>query len=314
MKKIIITGATGSIGRNLVKELKARGDEVTVFTRNLDKAKNNSPGAYKYIKWDYNKPDDPSSLKLRRTGWMNELNGKDIIVHLAGANLGTKRWNAEYKKLAYDSRIISTRNLVEAIKSVEQKPKSFICSSAVGINGDRYDEVLDETSSLGNDFLANLCKDWEKEARKVEELGVRRVSIRTGLVLMKDEGVLKQMLLPFKLFIGGPLGNGRQWFPWIHVDDIVGIYLHAIDNLKVTGAINGASPGIVTMKEFAKQFGKVLNRPSLFPVPKFALKLVAGELGEYAVMSQRTSVEKILNAGYKFKFENLKEALRDILK
>ena len=170
------------------------------------------------------------------------------------------------------------------------------------------------TSSPGNDFLANLCKDWEKEAGKVEELGVRRVSIRTGLVLMKDEGVLKQMLLPFKLFIGGPLGNGRQWFPWIHVDDIVGIYLHAIDNLKVTGAINGASPGIVTMKEFAKQFGKVLNRPSLFPVPKFALKLVAGELGEYAVMSQRTSVEKILNAGYKFKFENLKEALRDILK
>jgi uncharacterized protein (TIGR01777 family) len=130
---------------------------------------------------------------------------------------------------------------------------------------------------------------------------------------MKDEGVLKQMLLPFKLFFGGPLGNGRQWFPWIYIDDIVGIYLHAIDNLNVSGAINGASPGIVTMKEFAKTFGKVLNRPSLLPVPKFAIKLVAGELGEYAVMSQRTSVEKIIRADYRFKFINLEEALRDLL-
>jgi uncharacterized protein len=313
MKKIIITGATGSIGQRLVNELLARGDDVIVFTRNPEKAKKKIVNASKYVKWDNECTDAPSSPELRRTGWMHEFHGVDVIVHLAGANLGAKRWNDEYKKLAYDSRIISTRNLVEAIKSIGRKPKAFICANAVGIYGSRYDEVVDENSSSGNDFMATICKDWEKEAEKVEQSGVRRVSIRTGLVMQKDEGVLKKMLLPFKLFIGGPLGSGRQWFPWIHIDDIVGIYLHAIDNENVSGAINGASPGIVTMKDFAKTLGEVLRRPSLFPVPKFAMKIVAGEVAEYAVMSQRTSVDKILNAGYKFKFENLEEALRDLL-
>lgn len=303
MKKIIITGATGSIGQSLVQELSARGDEVIIFTQNPEKAGRKLPTVKKIIKWDYKCMD----------AWLHELNGVDAVVHLAGANLGAKRWNEEYKKLAYDSRIVSTRNLVEAIKSVENKPKVFICSSATGFYGNRYDEFLDENSSKGNDFLANLCNDWEKEAQKVEQYGIRRVSIRTGLVLMKDEGVLKQMLLPFKLFIGGPLGNGRQWFPSIHIDDIVGIYLHAIDNPNVTGAMNGTAPGIVTMKQFAKTLGKNLSRPSLFPVPKFALKIAVGELGEYAVMSQRTSVEKIIKSGYKFKFENLEGALRDLL-
>jgi hypothetical protein len=313
MKKIIITGATGSIGQRLVKELTARGDEVAVLSQNPQKAQQKLPSVRSIIKWDYSKPDDPSSLTIRRAGWMNELNGVDIVVHLAGANLGAKRWNEEYKKLAYTSRTISTRNLVEAIKSVDQKPKVFICASAVGIYGDRYDEVLDETSLLGNDFLANLCKDWEKEAKKVEELGIRRVSVRTGLVLNKDEGVLKKLLLPFKLLVGGPLGNGRQWVPWLHIDDIVGIYLHAIDNENVSGAINATSPGIVRMKEFAKHFGKSLHRPSLLPAPKFALKLVAGELGEYTVMSQRPSVEKILSSGYKFRFEIIDKALKNLL-
>jgi uncharacterized protein len=304
MKKIVITGSTGSIGRNLAQQLIARGDEVIIFTRNLENTQKKIANATKYVKWEHE----------RLTNWLIELNDVDAFVHLAGANLGAKRWDEEYKKLAYDSRIISTRNLVEAIKSVEQKPKAFICSSAVGIYGNRYDEILDETSPLGNDFMAKICKDWEKEAQKVEQFNVRRVSIRTGLVMQKDEGVLKKMLPPFNLFIGGPLGNGRQWFPWIHIDDIVGIYLHAIDNEKVSGAINGASPGIVTMKDFATTLGKVLRRPSLFPVPKFVMKIVAGEVAEFALMSQRTSVDKIKNAGYKFKFENLEEALRDLLK
>ena len=313
MKNVIITGATGSIGHNIAQHLTARGDEVIVFTRNPEKAGRKLPAVKNFVKWDYGNIDDPSSLHYAGTSWMHELNGVDAVVHLAGANLGAKRWNEDYKKLAYDSRIVSTRNLVEAIKSVEKKPKVFICSSATGFYGNRYDEVLDENSSPGNDFLATLCNDWEKEARTVEQYGVRRVSIRTGLVLMKDEGVLKQMLLPFKLFIGGHLGNGRQYFPWIHIDDIVGIYLQAIDNPNVTGAINGTAPGIVTMRQFAKALGKNLSRPSLFPVPKFALKIAVGELGDYAVMSQRTSVDKILKAGYKFKFENLEGALRDLL-
>lgn len=304
MKKIIITGATGSIGKNLAQQLIARGDEVIIFTRNPDKAKEKIINAKRHVKWEYEKIN----------AWLYDLNSVDVVVHLAGANLGAKRWNEYYKKLAYDSRIISTRNLVEAIKLVEQKPKVFICSSAVGIYGNRYDEILDENSSPGNDFMAHICKDWEKEAEKVEQFGVRRVSIRTGLVMQKNEGVLKKMLLPFKLFIGGPLGSGRQWFPWIHIDDIVGIYLHAIDDERISSAVNGASPGIITMKEFAKTLGKVLKRPSLLPVPKFVMKIAAGEVAEYAVMSQRTSVEKIIEAGYKFKFENLEKALKDLLK
>jgi uncharacterized protein (TIGR01777 family) len=235
-------------------------------------------------------------------------------VHLAGVNLSSKRWDEEFKKMVYDSRVVSTRNLVESIKSVKKKPKAFISSSAVGYYGNRYDEVLDEKSLPGDDYMANLCKDWEAEAAKVEEFDVRRTSVRTGLVLSKDEGVLKQLYLPFKLFIGGPLSTGRQWFPWIHIDDIVGIFLQAIDNKDLKGAVNAGSPGIVRMNEFAKVFGKVIHRPSIFPIPKFAMKIVAGEVADYAVMSQRISVEKLLTAGYKFKFEDLEQALRDIQK
>lgn len=303
MKKILITGATGSIGQNLVQTLAARGDEIIVLTGNRKKAESKLPLVNKIIEWNYEQIDE----------WKNELNGVDAVVHLAGANLGAKRWNESYKRLCYNSRIISTGNLVEAIKSVERKPKVFISSSAVGIYGNRSDEVLDENSLAGNDFMTDICKDWEKEAEKVEQSGVRRVSIRTGLVLQKDEGVLKKLTLPFKFFIGGPLGNGRQWFPWIHIDDIVGIYIHAIDNVNLNGPINAASPEIVRMKDFAKTFGKVLKRPSVFPVPKIAMKIVAGEVADYAVMSQRTSVDKILNTGYKFRFENLEDALKDLL-
>jgi uncharacterized protein (TIGR01777 family) len=235
-------------------------------------------------------------------------------VHLAGANLAAKRWNEEYKKLAYDSRIISTRNLVEAIKLVEQKPKAFICSSAVGYYGNRGDDILSEDELQAHNYLADLCADWEKEAENAEALGVRRVSVRTGLVLSKNEGLLKQLLPSFKFFMGGYLGSGKQWFPWIHIDDIVGIYLHVIENEKINGAVNGASTGIVTNKEFSKTLGKVLERPALFPIPKFALKIVSGELGEYVADSQRVSVDKIIKSGYNFKFENLENALRDLIK
>jgi uncharacterized protein len=304
MKKILITGASGTIGRRLIERLFLRKDEVFVFTQNAQQAQSNLFGVRDIIKWDYRKPDE----------WEKKLNGIDAIVHLAGVNLASKRWNNEYKKIAYQSRVISTRNLVNAFLSVEQKPKVFICANAVGIYGDRFDEILDEKSFLGNDFLANLCKDWEKESEKLEKINVRRVSIRTSPVLIKGEGLLQQLYFPFKLFVGGPLAGGRQWFSWIHIDDIVGIYLHAIDNESVHGSINAASPGIVRMIDFARVFGKVLRRPSIFPIPKVAMKIVAGEVADYAVMSQRVSINKILQSGYKFKFEKLEEALTDLLK
>jgi len=304
MKKIIITGATGTIGRKLCQKLIERGNELTIFTRNPLDVEKKLPGVKKFIKWDYESMD----------GWKQQLNGVDVVVHLSGANLGAKRWNEEYKKLAYKSRVISTKNLVEAITEVENKPRAFICSSAVGIYGNRSDDYLSEDEGRADNFLAKLCADWEKEAAKVETLGVRRVSIRTGLVLSKDEGLLKQMIPSYKLFLGGYLGNGRQWFSWIHIDDIVGIYLQIIDNGKLSGTINAASPGIVRMKEFAKTLGKVLHRPSLLPIPKFAIRILKGELGNYATDSQRVIMNKLLKNGYKFKFENLEDALRDLLK
>jgi len=302
MKKILITGATGSIGRRLMQELVVRGDEVTIFSRNPKRTKRKIVNQVRFIKWDYSKPEE----------WKEYLNDVDVVVHLAGANLSAKRWNDEYKKIAYESRIFSTRNLVEAIKFVDQKPKTFICANAVGIYGNRYDEILDEQSLPGNDFLAKLCTDWENEARKVEQQGVRSVSVRTGLVLAENEGLMKQLVPSFKLFLGGWLGSGRQWFPWIHIDDIVRIYLHTIDNENITGAVNAASPGIVNNKKFSKTLGQVLHKPVLFPVPKIALRIVSGELGKYITDSQRISVEKIINSGYKFKFEKLKEAFKDI--
>lgn len=304
MKKILITGATGSIGRRIVQDLFAKSNKVITFSRNPKSAEEKIPKEAAVVKWNYSEPDE----------WKEHLNGSDAVIHLAGANLSGRRWNDEFKKIAYESRIVSTRNLVEVIKSVEQKPKVFICANAVGIYGNRYDEVLDENSETGNDFLAKLCNDWETELKRVENYGVRWVSLRTGLVLSKGEGLLQQLYLPFKFFVGGPLAGGKQWFPWIHIDDIAGIYCHSLDNESVQGPVNAVSPNIVRMKEFANKFGKALNRPSIFPIPKLAMKLVAGEVADYAVMSQRVSVEKILNAGYKFKFENLEEALKNILK
>ena len=304
MKKIIITGATGSIGSRVSAQLIESGNEVIIFTRNPQEARNKIPNASKYIEWNYHQPDN----------WKNELNGIDAVIHLAGVNLGAKRWNEKYKKLAYDSRVVSTRNLVEAIKNVDQKPKTFICASAVGYYGDRKDEELNESNIPADNYLANLCKDWEAEAANVEEFGIRRVSVRTGLVLDKNEGLLKQMLPAFRMFLGGYLANGKQWFPWIHIDDIVGIYLHTIGNEGLSGAFNAASPGIVRMKEFAKTLGNVLSRPALFPVPKFAIIILKGELGKYSTDSQRIAVSKILKSGYEFKFENLEGALRNLLK
>jgi uncharacterized protein (TIGR01777 family) len=306
-KRIIITGATGTIGSKLCQKLIALGDEITIFSRNPANAKKKLPGVKKIIQWDYESID----------GWKQQLNEVDVVVHLAGANLGAKRWDKDYKKLAYESRIISTRKLIEAIATVDKKPKTFICSSAVGYYGNRSDDYLSEDEEPADNFLAKLCADWEKEAAKVETLGVRCVSIRTGLVLSKDEGLLKQMIPSFKLFFGGYLGNGRQWFPWIHIDDIVGIYLHIINDSAgsgLKGAVNAASPGIVMMKQFSKTLGRVLHRPSFLPIPKFAIKILKGELGNYTTDSQRVVMNKLLNSGYKFKYENLEDALRDLLK
>lgn len=303
-KKIIITGATGLIGKNLSKALTDRGDEVTVFSRDIQSAKKKLPFLNEFVRWDYKNPDE----------WKKQLDGKDAVVHLAGVNLFSKRWNDNFKKVIVDSRELSTSNLVQSLKNCKYKTEVFVSASGIGYYGDGGETVLTEESPKGKDFLADVCNTWEVESRKAGELGIRNVQIRTGIVLSTKDGALKQMLLPFKLFVGGPLGSGKQWFPWLHINDIVNIYIQAIDNNNISGPLNSASPNILRMKEFVQTLGKVLKRPSFFPVPEFVLRVVVGEVAETVVSGQRVNADKLLKSGYKFEFENLEDALRDLLK
>lgn len=302
-RKIVLTGATGLIGKNLHKKLLSQGNKVTIFTRNRNAINNIISDSTEIVEWDYNKPEL----------WKDYIEGKDVIIHLAGANLAGKRWNDNYKKEIYNSRILSTRNLVNAIKDSKAKPELFITTSAVGIYGDRGDEQLAEETGSGDDFLARVCIDWEREAAKVEEFGVQRVSLRIAPVLSLKEGLLKRFLLPFKLFVGGPLGNRKQWLPWIHEDDITRIFIHTLNERSLMGAVNSSAPNPIRMKEFTTTLGKVMNRPAIFPVPKFILQLFAGEIANPILSSQKISVKKLINSGFNFEFDNLEKALRNLL-
>ncbi len=303
-KKIIVTGATGLIGKKLCMELIKSGNEISVFTRDPERAKSVINDAKEYVNWDYETSEK----------WEEYLNGKNAVIHLAGESIAGMRWNSNYKKSIFNSRIISTRKLVNAIEKVEQKPSIFISASAVGYYGNAGNDELTESSKNGNDFLAEVCNDWELEAEKVEQFNLRSVSVRTGIVLDKESGALKKMLLPYKLFLGGSLGSGNQWFPWIHIDDLINIYLYILNNSSVDGPINASSPNPVTMKVFSKKLGKILHRPSFFNVPLFALKIAIGEAAESVVASQRVIPEKLLKNGFKFKFEKIDGALKDLLK
>ncbi len=302
-KRIVITGATGLIGKKLVSALINRNYEVIIFSRNTVKAKIKFPDVKEYVEWDYNKPEL----------WKSYLENADAVIHLAGTNLFAKRWNHEFKNEILKSRQLSTQNLVDAIKSCKTKPEVFISSSAIGYYGNRGDEILTEKSSAGIDFLAEVCKVWEKEAKQADDINIRSVQIRTGLVLSADDGALKQMLPPFKFYIGGPLGSGKQWTSWVHIDDLVRIYLHAIENDKLKGAVNAVSANPVRMIEFAETLGKVLKRPSFFSVPKFVLRIVIGKAAGVVTSSQRVSSDKLLQSGFNFEFNTLSEALKDLL-
>lgn len=302
-KNIIVTGATGFIGQKLTNKLLELNYNVTIFSRNTKKAKLLLPNAFDYVEWNYLAPEL----------WKNKINNADTIIHLSGTNLFEKRWDNNFKKQILESRQTSTRNLVSAIKHSNNKPKVFISSSAIGIYGDRGNNILFENSQPGVDFLSRVCKVWESEAQIVENYGVRSVRVRTGLVLSSKEGALKQMLVPFKFFVGGSLGNGKQWLSWIHINDIINIYLKAIGDDKVTGSINAVSPNPVTMSEFATTLGKVLKRPSLFKVPKFILKIAIGEAANIITASQKVSPNKLLDLGYHFEFSNLEDALRNLI-
>src|SRR5215470_608934 len=251
---ILVTGATGLIGDALCKTLVAEGHRITALTRSSQKSGTSSQVEFKH--WDpFSGP--PSEDALR---------GVEAIIHLAGESIAARRWTDSQKRLIRDSRVVSTRNLVSAIQQMERRPVVFVCGSAVGFYGDRGDEQLEETSQPGNGFLAEVCKEWENEASAAVAEGVRTVEVRTGVVLSSRGGALEKMIAPFKLGVGGPLGSGRQWFPWIHIRDIVGIFRHALLTESIVGPINGVAPEPVTNSEFTRALGRALHRPAFLPV------------------------------------------------
>ncbi len=303
--KIVVTGATGLIGKKICKKLLENGGEVIVFSRSPEKAKSLITNANKYVKWDY---EDETN-----TGWKNELNNADSIVHLAGENVMSHRWNEAHKSNVLNSRVLGTRSLVEAISKNSTNVKSFISASAVGFYGNSEITEFTEDSAAGNNFLADVTKQWEREVQGASDNGIREVRIRIGIVLDKNEGALAKMITPFNFFIGGPLGDGKQWFPWVHVDDVTGIFLHALNNENVSGALNAVSPGIVNMKQFCKELGNVMKRPSSLNVPGFALKIVLGEGADVVTQGAKVVPKKTTETGYSFKFDKLERALSDLV-
>jgi uncharacterized protein (TIGR01777 family) len=244
--------------------------------------------------------------------WERAIDGADAIINLAGEPIAGKRWTTEQKKILRSSRIEGTKALVDAIAKAQINPKLMISSSAVGYYGPHGDQTLNEDSKPGDDFLARLCVDWEAEAQKAEALGVRVCLLRTGIVLAKGQGALKKMVPPFKMFIGGPLGSGRQWMPWIHIEDEVSVIQFLVENERARGAFNGTAPNPVTMAEFSETLGAVLNRPSWARVPPSVLALVVGEMAEMLLNGQRAIPEAAIKLGFKFKYPNLKRALESL--
>jgi uncharacterized protein (TIGR01777 family) len=303
MKRILISGGSGFIGRRLIEELLGRGDQVTVLTRDLDQAKRRLPGAARAVLWD---PETEGP-------WFQQIASADAIVHLAGETVAT-RWSETKKRRIERSRVEATRLIVEAIGRASQRPSVLVCASATGYYGPTPpDKELDETAEPGTGFLADVCKRWEAAARAAEQHGVRTVQVRIGLVLGEGGGALEKMIPPFRLFVGGPLGDGTQVVPWIHRDDMVGILLLALDNPDVKGPINAVSPNPVTSRELAEAIGAVLHRPSWLSVPTFALNLLMGQAAEIVTTGQRVLPRRAVALGYTFKQPKLMPALASIL-
>lgn len=301
---IFITGGTGFIGKHLIKALLMDGHSVKVLTRNEEKAEKVFGSQVKVV----------GGNPARREKWTEALEGCDAIINLCGEPILAKKWTEQRKRILLNSRILPTRIIIESIEKLENKPEVLINGSAIGYYSGRGDKKITEDESAGNDFGASLCKEWEDEARRAEGYGVRVVAIRTGFVLGHGEGGLTNMLTPFKFFAGGPIGSGKQYISWIHINDEVGIIKMALTNKDIKGPINATAPNPVTNREFSKTLGRVLGRPSWLPVPPFMLKLLFGEGAALLAEGQHAIPQKALNAGYKFQFETLEPALQDVLK
>lgn len=300
--KIVLAGATGFIGNALIKALLEEKHHLIILSRRPDVVRNQWGDTVKAVFWDAVSSGD----------WFSDINEADAIINLTGASIAGKRWDASYKKIIADSRILSTRILMKACHVAQQKPKTWINASAVGYYGDVPEGDVDETRHASDDFLGRTCAAWENEALQAETLGIRVVCLRIGIVLEEGGGALQKMVLPFKLFVGGPLGSGRQWLPWIHRDDLVRAVLFILNEKTIRGPVNGTAPMPVTMKQFSQTLGSVLRRPSWAPVPGFVLKIVVGEFSDSLLAGQKALPVKLQNAGFRFTFDELYAALRDI--
>lgn len=299
--RILLSGATGLIGRALCSSLAAGGHELHVLSRSPKKAKESLPAVREAFRWTSAQTPPPQCYQ-----------GVDAIVHLAGESV-VGRWTEAKKRAIVESRVDGTRNLIAGLREAADRPRALVSSSAVGYYGERGEEELTEASSPGDDFLANTSVAWEAEALKAEDLGVRVVTLRTGIVLAKEGGALGEMLLPAKLGLTGPLGSGRQWWSWIHRDDLIGLIRFAMERDELRGALNGTAPAPVRQKEFATVLGRVLSRPAFLPAPEFALKLILGGFAAELLSSKRVLPAAALEHGYSFAHPGLEGALRAIL-
>ena len=300
--KLAITGATGFIGKQLLKELQSAEAEYAVITRNRAAARKSCPDANSIVEW--NPPEtgpDPAMLE-----------GLDGVVNLAGEAVA-QRWTASTKRKIRESRVLSTRMLVEALKRTSDPPKVLVSTSAIGFYGPRDATKLDENAVAGTDFLATVCQDWEAESSSATEAGIRVVNPRIGIVIGPGGGALAKMLTPFRMGVGGPIGDGKQWMSWIHVRDVVGLILYALTTPELTGPVNTTAPNPVTNREFSKTLGSVLHRPTILPTPVLALKLMFGDFADILATGQRVIPEKALRVGYRFRFPDLSEALADVV-
>ena len=298
--RVTVTGATGMIGRQVVRALRERGDEVTALSRDPARARA-TLGDVLALEWGEPKAVPPPA---------DALAGRDGVVHLLGEPLA-QRWSERAKREIRDSRVLSTRNLVSALEQLGERPRTLVSQSASGVYGARGDERLDESAVAGADFLAEVVVAWEAEAARAERLGVRVVTTRTGVVLSESGGALEKMLPFFKLGIGGPVAGGGQYVPWVHSDDVVGAFLFCLDNPQASGPLNVTAPEPVTNKELSKTLGRVLGRPALAPVPALAVKALYGEMATVVTTGVRAVPARLQALDYEFRRPQLEPALRD---
>lgn len=300
--RILIPGGSGLIGRALCAELSSPDNEVVVLSRHPEKVPGLPAGA-RAERWDGRSTE----------GWQELAEGAQAIVNLAGENIGAGRWSAERKRRIRESRLDACRAVVEACESAARRPRVLVQASAVGYYGPRGDEPVVEDAAPGEDFLALTCREWEAASVRVEELGVRRVLLRTGIVLSTRDGALPRLLLPFRMFVGGPIGGGRQGFPWIHIADQARAIRFLLERDESRGPYNLAAPDPPSNRDFCRLLGRVLRRPSWLPAPAMALRFLLGEMSTLVLDGQRAVPQRLVQEGYEFRFPEAEGALRDLL-